>query len=185
MSRPSPLWLALVLAVSAASCGGGGGGTGGGGSGGGGAGGAGAGASCDGVCNALFAQHCFYGGGESDCRRSCNGWETQYVAVGADYCKQAWADWKGCAASAALVCANDSDPDWNALPCRHHWDHVQNYCINKNATPDTPCLPDNAVLNTFCAGTPATPNGKSCFGNPPQGCVVGGTSNNANLYCCP
>lgn len=139
--------------------------------------------SCDGVCNSLFAQKCFYGGGESDCRKSCTGWETQYVAAGADYCKTAWSDWKACITSQSLTCVDDYNPDWNAAPCRQHWDHFQNYCINQNATPDTPCT-DNAAFDAFCAGDAAHPKGKSCFGNAPAGCVVGGTSNNASLYCC-
>lgn len=140
--------------------------------------------SCDSVCDALLSQSCFYGGGEADCRTSCNGWETMYVASGPDYCMQAWNDYKGCIASENLTCVDDSNPDWNAAPCRGHWDHFQNYCINMNAMPDTPCM-ENAAFDAFCAATPATPKGKSCFGNAPAGCVIGGNENNANLYCCP
>jgi hypothetical protein len=140
-------------------------------------------ANCDDVCNALFAQSCFYGGGESDCSTSCNGWDMMY-ASGTDYCQQAWSDYKSCIAGGGLTCIDDGNPDWNAAPCRGDWDHVQNYCVNMNAMPDTPCM-ENAAFDAFCSGTPATPHGKSCFGDAPAGCVVGGTENNSNLYCCP
>ena len=119
----------LVLGVAwivLAGCGGGSGGEGGGGNGGGKPGGGSGDTSCDGVCNALFAQHCFYGGGESDCRMSCNGWETQYVAQGPDYCKAAWADYKSCIVSKTLTCADTTDAHWAVVACREHRDHFQN-----------------------------------------------------------
>lgn len=141
-------------------------------------------ASCDDVCNSLFDQGCFYAGGENDCRMSCNGWETQYVSPGPDYCHAAWEAYKSCVVSETMDCPDDYNPDWNALPCRGHWDHFQNYCINQNATPSTPCT-ENAALDAFCADSPGKPKGKSCFGDAPADCVVGGTINNSNLYCCP
>ncbi|APR84937.1 Hypothetical protein A7982_10286 [Minicystis rosea] len=172
-----------LLLIALAACKSGSGETGGGGTGG--SGGAGSGdTSCDGVCNSLMTQHCFYTNGDDDCRMSCTGWETQYVASGSDDCQQAWADYKSCIVSAALTCPSDSDAHWAAIACREHWDHFQGYCIQKNATPDTPCT-DNAVFDTFCQGDTAHPHGKSCLGNRPAECVVGGTENNANLYCCP
>lgn len=156
-----------------------------GGDGGGGAGGGGGGdTSCNGVCSALLSQHCFYAGGMDDCLTSCNGWDAQY-ASGADYCVQAWDDYKSCITSESLVCPEDYDAHWDTIECRGHWDHVQNYCVNMNAMPSTLCMPDNAVFDTFCTSTPATPHGKSCFGDAPANCVVGGTENNSNLYCCP
>jgi len=141
-------------------------------------------ASCDQVCDSLKTKGCFYAGGDADCRMSCNGWETQYVAAGADYCHDAWESYKSCVVSETLQCPDDLNPDWNALPCRGHWDHFQNYCINKNATPDTPCT-ENTAFDTFCSDQPGKPKGKSCFGNAPAECSVGGTINNSNLYCCP
>lgn len=140
--------------------------------------------SCDDVCNALFDKGCFYAGGESDCRRSCTGWEEQYVATGPEYCKAAWADYKACVVSEQLTCSDDLNPDWNALPCRPHWDHFQNYCIQKSATPETECI-ENPGFDAFCEGDAAHPKGKVCRGDAPAECVVGGTNSNADLYCCP
>lgn len=175
--------LSLCFGLVLVACGGGGGGADGGGGGGDGGGGGG-GSSCDDVCDAMFAQSCFYGGGEADCRTSCNGWNTQYTSTGADYCQTAWADYRTCMTSASLTCADDGNPDWGAIECRGDWDHVQNYCVYRNATPATPCMV-NAAFDAFCTSTPATPEGRSCLGDAPAGCVVGGTQNNANLYCCP
>lgn len=165
------------LGLMVVACGGGG--SGGSGDGGGGGGGE----SCDDVCDALFAQSCFYGGGEADCRTSCNGWDAMY-ATGVDYCQTAWGDYRSCVTSAALVCTDDFDPDWNAMPCRQHWDHVQNYCVSMSAMPSTPCTV-NAAFDAFCTATPGTPQGRVCPGDAPADCVVGGNDNNADLYCCP
>ena len=140
--------------------------------------------SCDGVCNSLMGQHCFYTGGDADCRMSCNGWETQYVATGPDYCQKAWADYKSCITSKPLTCPSDSDAHWEAVACREHWDHFQGYCILKNATPDTACVM-NAAFDAYCSADAAHPHGQVCMGNVPSECVLGGTENNANLYCCP
>ena len=147
-------------------------------------GGGGGGSSCEDVCGALFEQNCFYGGGEADCMTSCEGYVTTYVTPGPDYCQAAWDAYTGCVTTAALVCTDDFDPDWNAMPCRGHWDHYTNYCVNMNAMPTTPCT-DNAAFDAFCTGTPATPKGRSCLGDAPADCVVGGTDNNSDLYCCP
>ena len=140
--------------------------------------------SCDGVCTAMFAkQGCFYAGGEADCRSSCNGWETQYVAAGADYCKAAWESWKSCMTTKSLTCNGDFNPDWNAAPCRADYDHWNNYCIQKNATPDTACS-KVAALDSACAANAGYPKATSCFGNVPADCVVGGNENYSNFYCC-
>ncbi len=167
---------ALCILSAAAACGGGSdeGEEGAGGSGGGDT-------SCDGVCDSLFAQGCFYAGGEQDCRTSCNGWETQYVETGPDYCQAAWADYKACITSETLTCTGVAD--WNAMPCRGHWDHFQGYCINRNATPDTACM-QNAAWDSYCMDA-AKPRGNLCMGDVPAGCVIAGTNNNASLYCCP
>jgi len=143
--------------------------------------------SCEGVCNALISQGCFYASAQdqSDCQMSCNGYETMYAAVGPDYCMQAWSDYKTCIANESLHCVEDFEPDWETVTCRDHWDHFQNYCVTKNAMPSTPCMPDMPIFDSFCTATPATPHGKSCFGDAPAGCVVGGTENNSNVYCCP
>lgn len=136
---------------------------------------------CGGECSVLMSTHCFYAGGENDCATSCNGWEAQ-ANSGSDPCKQAWADYKSC-----MVTASISDcggvPTWNVLPCRAQYDHFWNYCYN-GVTPDTPCI-DNAAFNAYCADVPGKPAGKVCQGSVPVDCAVGGTSTNADLYCCP
>jgi hypothetical protein len=169
--------------LALAACKGESGGSGGSGGGSGGSGGGSSGdTSCDGVCNALLSQHCFYTGGDADCRMSCNGWETMYVAKGADYCKKAWDDYKSCIVTKPLTCPMDSDAHWGAVACREHWDHFNTYCINMNATPSTACMAI-PTFDTICDA--AHPHAQSCFGDVPSGCVVGGTENNSNLYCCP
>lgn len=166
----------LLMAVTACKSGSGGsdGGAGG-------AGGNSGDASCDGVCNDLMTEHCFYGGGDSDCRMSCNGWDAAYASGSAD-CKKVWADYKSCIVSKTLTCPDDSDAHWGVLACREHWDHVQTYCVNLNAMPSTPCMAITA-FDSVCDA--AHPHAQSCFGDVPSGCIVGGTENNSNLYCCP
>jgi hypothetical protein len=140
--------------------------------------------TCDAVCDAMFAQDCFYAGGEADCLMSCNGWETDYAQPGPDYCQAAWDAYKSCMSTQTLDCNPDGNPDWAVTICREHWDHFNNYCINKNADPSTPCT-QNSAFDAFCTSTPDTPTGNSCFGDVPAGCVIGGNENNSNLYCCP
>ncbi len=177
-SRFAGFVLGSLLALAA--CKSGGGGNGGGSNNGGGA--SSGDTSCDGVCNALMSQHCFYGGGDADCRMSCTGWETQYVAAGPDYCKQAWSDYKSCIVSETLTCPMDSDAHWGVVACREHWDHFNNYCINMNATPSSPCMAVS-MFDSICDS--GHPHAQSCFGDVPSGCVVGGTESYSNTYCCP
>lgn len=140
--------------------------------------------TCAGVCSVLTSSNCFYAGGESDCNSSCNGWETQYVAAGSAPCQQAWSDYKACVSGGVPQCnAGVGEAIWNVLKCRGHWDHFQNYCMN-GFQPSVPCQAV-AVFDAVCAGAPGGPHAMSCFGDVPPGCEVGGTTSNANLYCCP
>jgi hypothetical protein len=141
--------------------------------------------TCDAVCNAMFAQDCFYAGGEADCRMSCNGWETQYAQPGPDYCQAAWDAYKSCMSTETLACNPDGNPDWNVTICREHWDHFNTYCINMNADPSTPCMAVPTFDMVCAAQDPATPTAMSCFGDKQAGCVVGGNEGYSNMYCCP
>ena len=142
-------------------------------------------ADCAGVCSALMKAKCFYAGGETDCNRSCTGWETEFVANGPAYCQQAWSDYKTCMTTTAIATCPDQVgiAQWNVMECRMHWDHFNNYC-QSGMSPSQPCT-DMAMFNSVCNTVPGKPNARSCFGDVPAGCVVGGTTNNSNLYCCP
>lgn len=137
---------------------------------------------CGGVCGALMASECFYGGGEDDCNTSCNGWDAAANASGNQDCINAWNDYIDCAVSETLPnCGGVAT--WNVLPCRGEWDHYQNYCVYY-FTPAEACIA-NSAFDAFCAGVAGKPVGKVCRGVEDAGCVVGGTTSNADLYCCP
>ena len=139
------------------------------------------GGDCAGVCAALMASHCFYGGGESDCNTSCNGWDSMYAAKSAD-CTAAWAGYKGCIVGATIPdCGGVAT--WNVMACRPLWDHTQNYCVY-GMSPSQACLA-NAAFDAFCTAVAGKTHGFVCQGAVPADCVVGGNSNNADLYCCP
>jgi hypothetical protein len=138
-------------------------------------------ADCAAVCAALMSANCFYGGGEADCNTSCNGWDQMYAAKGQD-CKDAWTSYKECIVVETIpTCGGVAT--YNVMPCRGEWDHSQNYCLY-NATPAEACIA-NAAFDPFCASTAYTKKGMVCRGDVPTDCVIGGTSSNADLYCCP
>lgn len=172
--------ITAAVGMVALACGGGGGG-----------GGQGNGASdamgsakgdCAGVCAALMASHCFYAGGESDCNRSCDGWDQEVAASSSADCKAFWNAYQDCMVSETLAdCGGVAT--WNPMACRHEWDHYQGYCLY-GYTPSTPCQTVSA-FDTVCGGVAGKPRAMSCMGDVPSDCAIAGTSNNAFLYCCP
>ncbi len=139
-------------------------------------------ATCAEVCGVLMSSECFYGGGEADCNTTCDGWDTQATASSLIGCPDAWVAYKECMVDADINnCGGVAT--WNVIECRGQWDHYQNYCVY--GLPSTTACVAEALLDSFCAGVAGKPHGKICRGQEEAGCVVGGTSNNADLYCCP
>ncbi|MBM4395787.1 MAG: hypothetical protein FJ087_08860 [Deltaproteobacteria bacterium] len=93
-------------------------------------------------------------------------------------CKEANDSYLACGATKGLHCM---DYQIDYMPCRSEKDHTYNYC-NGVSTPDTPCMAV-PVFDVACTG--GTPKAYNCRGNVPAGCVVGGTNNNSDMYCCP
>lgn len=135
------------------------------------------GGSCRALCANVAAAEC-PAAGEADCLVDCEATAAIAAASESEACEAVWAGYVECMADAALEC-NGSDV--SRLPCRADYDRTQNYCVH-GFTPEEPCL-DNPVASDLCGG--ATPHAKLCRGDAEKGCVLGGTANHTDFYCCP
>ncbi|HEY3452602.1 MAG TPA: hypothetical protein VGK67_40030 [Myxococcales bacterium] len=114
------------------------------------------------------------------CAKSCE--DTRTALEGKpQYCQDAYAHYIDClAAMTNPQCGFKSlDPG----ECRPAMDHYKNYCI-LSFTPEEPCVDSPPILNALCADKPQQ-RPRSCMGEVESGCVMGGDSDFANVYCCP
>jgi len=135
-------------------------------------------AACRAVCANVVEAGCKASSDEEACLEACREKAEIVATSDSDHCHEAFAAWSRCAAEAELECDGFAV---SMLPCRADRDHVRNYC-ELGLGPDEPCL-DNPVYAHLCPEE--KPRALNCRGRPEAGCVVGGTDNHVDLYCCP
>ena len=134
--------------------------------------------ACAEICDNLAAAGCDASSDPAACLADCEPREEIARSSEWEACTDAWADWTRCAANEEFVCEGF---DVSILPCREERDRARNRC-ELGLGPEDPCL-DNPVFDHLCPDD--KPDARICRGVKEEGCVVGGTDNHADLYCCP
>lgn len=133
--------------------------------------------ACAEVCENILAAGC-EAPDEADCMADCEPREAIALESEDEACIEAWSDWTHCAAAKSFTCDGF---DVSVLPCREARDRAHNRC-ELGLGPEEPCL-DNPVYQKLCPDE--KPNARTCRGEKEAGCVIGGSDNHTDLFCCP